>query len=278
MAIVVPGLMGTRLAVDGAHIWVNLASLALGGMNKLKYENGARGVAPDGVFDTYYRRLVESLSATHDVRPFPYDWRQSIEATAGALRDAVEAALADAPQEQPVRIVAHSMGGLVSRAMIARHPNTWDECCSRAGARFVMFGTSTRGSHAVVRLLMGRERLLRMLALVDLKHRMHEILDILVRFPGLLELLPEEQDATTSLIPRFGISWLRFPTTPGPSRRPSIYGEPATCARGSENWTQIFLTPSVCSTWPEARWKRPRLLRFAGEGSFSRPHPPGTVP
>ena len=93
-----------------------------------------------------------------------------------------------------MRIVAHSMGGLVVRAMIAARPDLWDRMCERDGARLVMLGTPNRGSHDIVEALLGTAATVQQLALLDLTHDTTEIVDIVARFPGVLELLPNDGD------------------------------------------------------------------------------------
>jgi hypothetical protein len=53
-----------------------------------------------------------------------------------------------------------------------------------------MLGTPNGGSFVIPRLLLGRERLMRQIALLDLKHTQRQLLDIVSRYPGLLEMLP----------------------------------------------------------------------------------------
>ncbi|TMH13628.1 MAG: alpha/beta hydrolase, partial [Betaproteobacteria bacterium] len=74
------------------------------------------------------------------VIPFPYDWRKTITDAADHLRAVLEQALAKAEaHDQPVRIIAHSMGGLVVRAMLADADGQklWERMCANPGARFV---------------------------------------------------------------------------------------------------------------------------------------------
>ena len=57
---------------------------------------------------------------------FAFDWRRPIEDEARRLAAAVDAALdARASSRQPVRIVAHSMGGVVARTMQLERPEVW---------------------------------------------------------------------------------------------------------------------------------------------------------
>ena len=121
--------------------------------------------------------------------PFPYDWRQPIQDTADKLAEVVRNAL-DKKPHQPVRLLAHSMGGLVARAMIAKRANVWNELIRRPGGRLIMLGTPNNGSHLMVETLLGKSDTIRHLARLDLRHRMQGVLDIIAGFPGALQLLP----------------------------------------------------------------------------------------
>ena len=88
--------------------------------------------------------------------PFAFDWRRPIEDEARRLADAVDAALTRARRaSQPVRIVAHSMGGLVARTMQLERPETWERMMARDGARLLMLGTPNGGSWAPMQMLSG---------------------------------------------------------------------------------------------------------------------------
>ena len=57
-----------------------------------------------------------------------------IEDEAQRLADAVEAALdaREKTSDQPVRMIAHSMGGLVARTMQLERPDTWTRMMAHA--------------------------------------------------------------------------------------------------------------------------------------------------
>lgn len=190
VVFVLPGIMGSELSVRGDHVWVHLLRLARGGIRRL--EIGDTEIEPAGLIGSAYADLVKFLMRTYRVIPFPYDWRKSIvqaaDDLAGRVREELEAT------DQPVRFLAHSMGGLVGRAMIRRHPDVWDAMRARPGCRFIMLGTPNGGSYMIPEALVGRNKTLRKLALVDLKNDRGQILEIVVRYPGLLELLPVGDD------------------------------------------------------------------------------------
>ena len=188
---VLPGIMGSELVVKGNRIWVDLFGLAFGEFKELHID--ADGVHPSNAYPRYYGKLIEYLSQSHKVIEFPFDWRLPIEQEADRLAQRVQTELHQAQaNDQPVRIVAHSMGGLVARAMIARQPELWRKLCQHSGARLLMLGTPNGGSHAITELLVARSKTLGMLALLDLRHSEKELLELVVRFPGALAMLPDD--------------------------------------------------------------------------------------
>lgn len=94
--------------------------------------------------------------------------------------------------KQPLHLVAHSMGGLVVRAMIAdrRGNEVWRRICELPNSRLLMLGTPNHGSHEAVRWLTGRNPTQFKLMLLDLLNSRDGIIDIVRRYPGLVELLP----------------------------------------------------------------------------------------
>lgn len=191
VVFVLPGIMGSELEVKGNRVWVDLLGLTLGEFTKLRID--ARGVNPTNAYARFYGELIEFLGESHKVVEFPFDWRLPIEQEADRLALRVQTELHAAQADnQPVRILAHSMGGLVARAMIARHTELWAEMCRHNGARLVMLGTPNGGSHSITELLVARSKTLGMLALLDLGHSEQELLEVVSRFPGALAMLPKD--------------------------------------------------------------------------------------
>ena len=93
--------------------------------------------------------------------------------------------------QQPIRLLAHSMGGLVVRACIHKRRSVMDALMKRDGARLVMLGTPNQGAHSMVENLLGKGSTLRTLVRLDLKHDMQQVLDIVAGFRGALQLLPK---------------------------------------------------------------------------------------
>jgi hypothetical protein len=190
VVFVLPGIMGSELHVSDRPVWVNMIALARGGLGLLAAKDG---VTPAGLIRQSYGALCDFLDRTHEVVPFPYDWRRPLDESARALQQAIERMLPAAEAaRQPIRLLAHSMGGLVARAMLATEAGarTWGRMCQHPGARLVMLGTPNGGSHAIPAMLMGRDALVKKLALLDLRSSHAQLLETITGFEGVLHLLP----------------------------------------------------------------------------------------
>jgi pimeloyl-ACP methyl ester carboxylesterase/O-acetyl-ADP-ribose deacetylase (regulator of RNase III) len=224
--VFLPGLMGSNLASvekngDEDLLWVNLLRLAAGQMTRLE-------LAPDGKHEkdptltvhpaaldkrTYARALLW-LRARWNVQPFAYDWRRDLDESA----DALARFLREQFGNQPAHLVAHSMGGLVSRNFIRRHHDLWQhlrEDDSGRGGRLIMLGTPNFGSFAIPQALTGVERLVHLLAALDLTHNLIELLKILDTFVGSYQMLPApgKIPAATQAALYRSESWGTFPVS-----------------------------------------------------------------
>ena len=206
---ILPGIMGTHLSERGDRIWLEVLNLAQGKMANLGITN--KKVQPEALVALAYANLVDYLSATHEVIPFPYDWRLSILDEAERFANALEAKLGETEADQPIRIIAHSIGGLVTRAMIGLRPELWEKICEREGARFVMLGTPNKGSYMIPRLIFGQEKTFRMLAMLDLRNSAEQLLGVIARFPGILQLLPVNEGGPWDFVQ--ADTWDKFPNT-----------------------------------------------------------------
>lgn len=186
--VVLPGVMGSHLNLNGkGRVWLDVGDIATGGLEKIKF--GVEGVEAEELFGLSYGALCKDLAASHIVRRFPYDWRQPLDVLGDRLGEYLAGLLAQT--DRPIRIIAHSMGGLVVRACIAKRRAVMDELMARDGARLVMCGTPHQGAHSMVENLIGKGDTLRMLVRLDMKHDMQKILDIVSGFRGPLQLLPK---------------------------------------------------------------------------------------
>ena len=197
VVFVLPGIMGSHLSFKNKRVWINPFSLSKGNMSQLKFneELNADTVAADGLIGLFYGELVDYLSASHIVIPFPYDWRQSILKEAERFRKVLHDKLEES--DEPVRIIAHSMGGLVARAALDGSPEVYEKFREGKKNRFIMLGTPNLGSFEIVKVLTGRSRTVKQLAAFDLKNKRKDLLEIVSRYPGLLELLPFDDEEKT---------------------------------------------------------------------------------
>ncbi len=199
--LVLPGIMGTELdSVDRKgdvdRIWINFARLIAGRIGDLELtpagEPKREGfhVRPAGVHRKTYVPLLMELDTRWHVRPFPFDWREDIDKSAARLDAEVKAFGAG----EPVHLVAHSMGGLVSRRFAQLFPETWramdDASGAGRGGRLIMLGTPNRGSFAIPLTLSGAEKVVQLLAKADVDHSLEELLAIVGTFPGMYQMLP----------------------------------------------------------------------------------------
>jgi hypothetical protein len=187
VVFVLPGILGSNLKVNDDRVW--LGWRMLNGMGKLRYEEGDTRVQPDGPIALSYAKLIRFLSATHDVIEFSYDWRKPIEQEAQRLAAAVERELDRREGSgQPVRLMAHSMGGLLVRTMILESEKTWLRLQSRAGSRFVMLGTPNGGSWAPMQVLSGDDTFGNVLVAFSAPFSDGKARAIMAQFPGFLQL------------------------------------------------------------------------------------------
>ncbi|MEJ8846843.1 CHAT domain-containing protein [Variovorax rhizosphaerae] len=189
VVVVLPGVMGSHLRVNGDdRVWFDPLDIAKGGLEKISW--GKSNVEAEELFGMSYGRLCDELAKTHRVETFPYDWRQPLDVLAERLGEFLVRLMKET--DKPIRLLAHSMGGLVVRACIHKRRSVMDELMARNGARFVMLGTPNQGAHSMVENLLGKGSTLRMLVRLDLQHSMQEVLDIVAGFRGALQLLPKK--------------------------------------------------------------------------------------
>ena len=192
VVFLLPGITGSHLSVKDNRIWLDPFSLGLGGLTKIEIND--KNIHAEDILGLAYDDLVEFLREEHDVVTFPYDWRLSLQDEANRLANRLREQLQNTVL--PIQILAHSMGGLLARVMFAQQDNAdvYQQLRQRQGFRFVMLGTPNSGSHSIVRTILGREKTIKYLSLLDLKHSQEELLQIIARYPGMLELLPSADE------------------------------------------------------------------------------------
>ena len=201
---VLPGIMGSNLKVDNQRVW--LSARVLNGLSRLDYAVD-KTVTPDGAIDYTYGELIDYLGITHDVVEFAYDWRLPLQEEAERLAKAVIRALADR-KEQPVRILAHSMGGLLARVFQLTQPSTWEAMFKRPNARLLMLGTPNRGSWAPMQVLSGDDDFANLLTIFGMPFAQKDARRMIASFPGFMQMQAGLLDEGLGLGDR--ATWLRL--------------------------------------------------------------------
>lgn len=185
--ILLPGILGSHLRVDGKRVWLSMRVIF--GLDKLAYRPGATNVQADGAMSGPYDDLTVHLAATHQVIEFSFDWRVPIEQEARRLAEVMDKALsARAASGQPVRLLAHSMGGLVARTVALERPDVWQRWLARTGSRLLMLGTPNDGSFAPMQVLTGDDRLGNALAAFGMPFQDRKARQLMADMPGFIQL------------------------------------------------------------------------------------------
>jgi pimeloyl-ACP methyl ester carboxylesterase len=196
--MVLHGIMGGELTLfeSDAHrtpIWVRVLRLLAGAFTRLGLD--ARGksverVEATGILKRYYgEQLLALQGAGWRTHAFWYDWRLDIQESAARLARRIAECFGD----EPVHLVAHSMGGLVCRAFIRDNRPLWDSWWQGKGARggrLIMLGTPNHGSFRIPQLLTGLNDVLRAVALLDFENSREELVRIAASFDGVFQMLP----------------------------------------------------------------------------------------
>jgi pimeloyl-ACP methyl ester carboxylesterase len=217
--LILPGIMGSRLCAvkrsRGARaaapasspqevLWIDPERIAAGRLKELILPS-AESIRPMGVLLFSYARLKLTLEIEgFDAEFFPYDWRLGIDELGTALASRIAA------QDQPVILIAHSMGGLIARIAVKHLPR-------RLVRKLIMLGTPNRGSFAPVLALRGTYPFVRRLARLDHRHSPEYLAqDVFCTFPGIYHMLPSSRrrGAVDLLDPR---SWPRTGAVPDPA-------------------------------------------------------------
>ena len=184
-AIVVPGIMGSQLALPRRAplprdvLWLDPIDICTGRLRELVFPGPAR-VEPSGiVLHSYLRLRLYLRAAGHDPVFHPYDWRCGVDELGRELAGRLAA-----DQSERIALIGHSLGGLVCRAALGL-----------AGAarveRVILLGTPNAGSFAPVQALRGTYAVVRKIARLDQHHTAEALAaNIFMTFPSLYHMLP----------------------------------------------------------------------------------------
>jgi CHAT domain-containing protein len=191
VVVVVPDLMGSHLW-DQPHkqrLWFDPRELSGDSLRRLE-DLRDTAIVPEKVVDLLYGDLCLALLDSHRVVRFAYDWRQPLDVLAERLGTVLRPLVAEAEDRGPVRLLAHGMGGLVVRGLMAREPDLWQRLITRQGARLLMCGTPNHGTVSIVATLLGQSPMIRNLARLSQRLAPQDLVDLVGGFPGVLQLLP----------------------------------------------------------------------------------------
>ena len=182
--VIVPGIMGSQLGLlrtpplPNDVLWVDPIDIGIGRLATLRL--GTARIVSLGVGIYSYLRLKLNLRAAgFDVVFHDYDWRLGVEELGRSFAER----LRSEPSER-LAIVAHSMGGLVSRAAVAL-PGT------ERVERVLLLGTPNLGSFAPIQALRGTYAVVRKLARLASNDSAEFLAgEIFNTFPSLYQMLP----------------------------------------------------------------------------------------
>jgi hypothetical protein len=182
---IVPGIMGSQLGIRRRRplpndiVWLDPMDIQLGRLGVLRLPDGAPIVPLGAVLFSYLRLKLSLRAAGFAAELHDYDWRLPVRESGRTLAEKLRAA-------RPARcaLVAHSMGGLVSRAALALPETDHVE-------RVVLLGTPNSGSFAAVQALRGSYAVVRKIARLAPEASAESLAaEIFSTFPSLYELLP----------------------------------------------------------------------------------------
>ena len=142
------------------------------------------------MYDGFYTKFKKEFDNEYDVAVFPYDWRLNMKGEADKLNTYITKILTKAPGKT-IKLVAHSMGGLVLREFIDNYKDsTWKQITTFADYKVLFLGSPLGGSYLIPEILVGKGGRLKQLANLDRFHTKEELLKVFSKYDGILSLLP----------------------------------------------------------------------------------------
>jgi len=184
--VMLPGIMGSNLKDDQDLLWVQYARFLVGDLSKL-LPSDEDGIEVDSLIKTSYKKLGDYLEKNYDVAAFAFDWRLGMEENAALLNQRINELL---QLGQPIKMVGHSMGGVLIRDFILYHPDTFSVLNALPGFKILFLGSPLGGSYRIPYVLFGKDSLIKLLAKIDIFNSVKELITMFVNFPGILALLP----------------------------------------------------------------------------------------
>ena len=190
IVVLMPGIMGSNLKIKNNKLWIDYLGMLSGGLKKLQNITD-KNIIAHSVVRTSYNRLYKRLSNTYDVVIYPFDWRKQLNDCAKEFNEKIVELL---EFKQPIKLICHSMGGVVVRDFIVNHDATWQRLNRSKDFRLIFLGSPLGGSHRIVNVLFGQDSIIRKLDMIDRKHTKKELINMFTALPGILSLLPLSLD------------------------------------------------------------------------------------
>ncbi len=201
--IIIPGIMGSYLTKeDGTEVWMNVLKMAQPGDDSylddlllsssgqpLNNLNAAELILSAGMQD-YFDGLIETLENNGyvenvDLFVFPYDWRLNIDEVVEKFGEKIQAILLESETGSKVDIIAHSMGGLLTKSYLKSGGTSID--------RFIDLGTPHNGAPKSFKVLYYGDDLNAnfLFGLIGLNSNRIKIIS--QNMPSIHQLLPSEE-------------------------------------------------------------------------------------
>jgi CHAT domain/Lecithin:cholesterol acyltransferase len=191
IVILLPGIMGSNLYTsNGDKLWLAYLRSIVGGLTDLEPVDDG-GITAASIIKTSYKQLRDRLSFTYDVVVYPFDWRKQLAESAAVFNDTILSLL---KFNQPIKIIGHSMGGVLVRDFIINHDSTWQKLNASKGFKLLFLGSPLGGSSRILTVLFGQDAIINSLNMLDRVHTKKELLSMFAAFPGILSLLPLSTD------------------------------------------------------------------------------------
>ncbi len=202
--VLLPGIMGSLLhSIRGVTtlLWINPLLFLQGKSAYLELNRDGTGDGNPGVETVplaleklCYMKIGLAFRRHVELYEFPYDWRLPMECNGDLLGECIER-WADGNAQKQFTLVGHSMGGLVSRAYLARHT----AIAERRVKHLIMHGTPHFGAAGAVENLIMGNRMMDIVAKLNEKNVLHQLL---LNMPSAYQLVPAPRD---DLFPSQGV-------------------------------------------------------------------------
>ncbi len=184
--LILPGILGSTLAVGNDTIWLDVLDIMRGRLRELSLDGGVANVESNGAFWPTYLELKFKLRRQgYQAEYFHYDWRKPI-AEAGMRLTQYVRSMAD--ETRPISLVAHSMGGLVARSALKSLGDDAEKLLNRT----ILLGTPNFGSYAPALVLANDYSTVSWMDRLDFVSDKNSLVkDVFSTFIGLMEMIPE---------------------------------------------------------------------------------------